>query len=342
MNVLFKEFKYPVILLPLVSGMEYVELIGNMAALGTATLWAFNALLFTKAGKRLGAMPLNALRIAMAAILLFVTHLILYRSPLPDATLNQVVIIAFSGFLGLAVGDFFYFSTLLYLGPRRASLVMGSWPIFAAILAFIFLGETLGWPIILGIVLVTVGTTWVILERKPKEGNDRERLKLGKKEKKLLMMGVFTGILGSFCQAIGYVYAKKGMFIDGGLDPLPTTLIRMIAAMAMVWVIVLALGNWKKIKSGVRDFKGMGFAFGGTVCGPFLGVWLSMVAAHATKIGVASTLMSLTPILIIPIVMIADREKISLRSIGGAAMAFLGVAILFLGTGVENFVMGLF
>jgi drug/metabolite transporter (DMT)-like permease len=300
--------------------MEYVELIGNMAAMGTATLWAFNALLFTKAGKRLGAMPLNALRIAMAATLLFITHLILYRSPLPDATL----------------------STLLHLGPRRASLVMGSWPIFAAILAFIFLGETLGWPIILGIILVTVGTTWVILERKPKEVNDLEGAKLGKKEKKLLMMGVFTGILGSFCQAIGYVYAKKGMFIDGGLDPLPTTLIRMIAAMAMVWIIVLALGNWKKIKSGVRDFKGMGFAFGGTVCGPFLGVWLSMVAANATKIGIASTLMSLTPILIIPIVMIADREKISLRSIGGAVLAFLGVVILFLGTGMENFVMGFF
>jgi drug/metabolite transporter (DMT)-like permease len=332
--------------------MEYVELIGNMAALGTATLWAFNALLFTKAGKRLGAMPLNALRIAMAAILLFFTHLIIYGSPFPDATMNQLIIIGFSGFLGLAVGDFFYFSTLLYLGPRRASLVMGSWPIFAAILAFIFLGETLGWTIILGIILVTVGTTWVVLERKPKDGNDQTEAKLGKKdliherlgkkEKKLLMTGIFTGILGSFCQAIGYVYAKKGMFIDGGLDPLPTTLIRMIAAMLMVWVIVLALGNWKRIKTGVRDLKGMGFAFGGTVCGPFLGVWLSMVAAQATKIGIASTLMSLTPILIIPIVMIFNKEKISMRSIGGAILAFLGVAILFLGTGVENFIMGLF
>jgi drug/metabolite transporter (DMT)-like permease len=332
--------------------MEHVELIGNMAALGTATLWAFNALLFTRAGKRLGAMPLNAIRIAMAAILLFITHLILYRSPLPDATTNQIIIIAFSGFLGLAVGDFFYFSTLLYLGPRRASLVMGSWPLFAAILAFVFLGETLSWTIILGIILVTVGTTWVVLERKPKTGDETPQNTLGdkalvregldRKEKRLLMMGVFTGIVGSFCQAIGYVYAKKGMFIDGGLDPLPTTLIRMLAAMVLVWIIVLALGNWNRIKTGVRDLKGIGFAFGGTVCGPFLGVWLSMVAAQATKIGIASTLMSLTPILIIPIVMIVDRERISPRSVGGAVIAFLGVAILFLGTGVENFVTGLF
>jgi len=329
--------------------MGYVELIGNLAALGTASLWAVNSLLFAKAGKRLGAMPLSAIRIAMAVVLLVIFHTLLYGSPIPEATPMQWVIIMFSGCLGLAVGDFFYFSTLVNLGARRASLIMGSWPIFAAILAYIFLGEVLGIAIILGIVLVTVGTTWVILEKKPKDDNESKlkvnkliQANLDKKAKKLLKLGVFTGLIGAFCQAIGYVYAKYGMNLDGGIDPLPTTLIRMISAMALVWIIVMALGNWKKIQTGIKDLKGMGLAFGGTFCGPFLGVWLSMIAAQATKIGIASTLMSLTPILIIPIVLIVDRERISPRSIGGAILAFLGVAILFLGSSVENWISGLF
>lgn len=322
--------------------MDSVEIIGNMAALGTAAAFALNSVLFTKAGRKIGAMPMNAIRIAMAVLLLLIAHTIFYGSPIPDAAPAQWLLIMFSGFLGLAVGDFFYFSTLVYLGSRRASLIMGSWPIFAAILAYIFLGETLGLTIILGIVLVTIGTTWVVLERKKPEEKEGAKQKPSKKElstlyndkkkqKKVLLMGVFTGLIGAFCQAIGYVYAKKGMLISGGLDPLPTTLIRMIAAFLMVWVIVLALGNWGKIKDALKDRKSMGLTFGGTFCGPFLGVYLSMVAAMATKIGIASTLMALTPILVIPMALILEKEKVTARAIVGAFIAFTGVAVLFVG-----------
>jgi drug/metabolite transporter (DMT)-like permease len=55
-----------------------------------------------------------------------------------------------------------------------------------------------------------------------------------------------------------------------------------------------------------------------------------MVAVAYTETGIAQTLMSLMPVIIIPLVWIFYREKTSIRGLIGAAMAVIGVAILFL------------
>jgi len=59
-------------------------------------------------------------------------------------------------------------------------------------------------------------------------------------------------------------------------------------------------------------------------------VTLSMVAVTYTNAGIAQTLMSLMPVLIIPVVWILYKQRTSWRGILGAAMAVVGVAILFL------------
>jgi drug/metabolite transporter (DMT)-like permease len=79
-----------------------------------------------------------------------------------------------------------------------------------------------------------------------------------------------------------------------------------------------------------QDKKGITRTIGGAVTGPFLGVWLSMVAVTYTVAGVAATLMSLMPVMIIPVVWILYKQKTSWRGILGAGIAVIGVAILFL------------
>lgn len=306
-------------------------MLGNGMALATAILWSFNAILFTSAGKRLGAVALNAIRITMALMLFIVMHLIFFGTVVPFGTRDQITIMLISGMLGLAVGDFFYFSSLLMLGPRQASLIMAAWPIFAALMAYIFLGETLSWLVIAGMALTTGGVTWVLMEKKNLGDNVKTEnaLKL-KKDKKTLILGIVFAIAGSFCQAIGYVYGKRGMTMDGGISPLTATFMRMIGAFVLVWIIVLVAGYAPHIKKAIKNNKGLGFAMGGTFTGPFLGVWSSMGAALYTKIGIASTLMSLTPVFVIPLVWIIYKEKVSLRSILGAVVAVVGIAVLFL------------
>jgi drug/metabolite transporter (DMT)-like permease len=74
----------------------------------------------------------------------------------------------------------------------------------------------------------------------------------------------------------------------------------------------------------------MGHTAAAAFIGPFLGVTLSMVAVTYTETGIAQTLMSLMPVLIIPLVWIVHKQRTSWRGMLGAVIAVIGVAILFL------------
>ena len=71
----------------------------------------------------------------------------------------------------------------------------------------------------------------------------------------------------------------------------------------------------------------------GAIAGPFLGVWMSLVAADRAPVGVAQTLCSLTPVFILPVLMLLHKERISARAALGAAVAVLGTALLFVPSG---------
>jgi len=114
------------------------------------------------------------------------------------------------------------------------------------------------------------------------------------------------------------------------LNPLSATLIRMLAATISIWLFVIIAGRLSKVIWSSKDGKAITGTIGGAATGPFLGVWLSMVAVTYTVAGVAATLMSLMPVMIIPVVWILYKQKTSWRGILGAGIAVSGVAILFL------------
>lgn len=89
----------------------------------------------------------------------------------------------------------------------------------------------------------------------------------------------------------------------------------------------LAAAGRRPWRMGTRR-AGFVFVLLGTVFGPVLGVWMSLVAADATSVGIAQTLMSLTPILILPYAAVVEREHISARAIIGAVIAVAGVGVL--------------
>ncbi len=80
----------------------------------------------------------------------------------------------------------------------------------------------------------------------------------------------------------------------------------------------------------MRDGPGMTYASLGAVFGPFLGVWLAMVAIKNAEVGVASTIMATVPVLVIPPSILIYHERVSGRAVLGAVAAIAGVALLFL------------
>jgi len=299
--------------------------LGQIAAVATAVLWTFNSLLFTSAGKKIGAISVNAYRIAIAVGLLAITHLILLGSILPMATTDQWYWIGLSGIVGLGIGDFGLFSAFLIIGPRRSVLMMALSPIFAAIAAFLLMGEALSAFAMLGIGITLFGVMVVLLEREDRTG---EIPVTGK----LKAWGVFLALVGAVGQGLGLVFAKMGMLLyeDNALHPLSATLIRMLLGALFVWFIVLVLGKFPEIRKAIKDRQGMKHTAAGAFIGPFIGVTLSMVAVTYTHAGVAQTLMSLMPVFIIPVVWRLYGQKTSWVGIAGAVVAVIGAAVLFL------------
>ena len=66
----------------------------------------------------------------------------------------------------------------------------------------------------------------------------------------------------------------------------------------------------------------------GTALGPILGMILFLYSVLLVKLAVATTVLALTPIAILPLNRLVDRTRISRRALIGAVLGVLGVAIL--------------
>jgi drug/metabolite transporter (DMT)-like permease len=295
---------------------------GEITALFTAFLWSFTALFFASASRVIGVYWLNKIRLLIAAILLGMTLLFTTGQLFPNdaGTVSYLFLIA-SGIIGLAIGDFFLFSGYVKIGVRLTLLIFSTSPIMAAILAYFILGETLGAAAIIGIVITISGIAWVSAERNADSGNVRTQG--GSK-----LIGILCAVGGAIGQAVGLVLAKAGM--AGGITPLSATFIRMISAGLALWLIGAFRGDLKEAAEKFRNRRAMLLALGGSICGPFLGVWMSLVSVKHASAGVAAAIMAIVPVTVIPLVIIFYKEKVSLRAIFGAIIAVGGVVILFL------------
>ena len=136
----------------------------------------------------------------------------------------------------------------------------------------------------------------------------------------------FLGMLG---QSIGYIFSKMGMQSGGHmLDPVAATYIRVIAGTLGVIVIFFILGWWPKMWRSRHDLKAFAFTSVGAFLGPYLGVVLSLAALHYTSAGVASTIMALTPVTLIPFAVFIHKEHVSPRALVGTVVAFSGIVLL--------------
>jgi drug/metabolite transporter (DMT)-like permease len=300
------------------------SLIGYTAAVSTSFLWAVNSIFFERAVKRIGAVSVNAYRIFLAAILLAVTHTILFGLPLPKASNGQWLWLGLSGIVGLGVGDFGLFAALDIMGPRRLTVMMTLSPIFASLVAYLMLGETISPMAAFGIAITLTGVILATLEKDT-------RIERGLFSGGLNAWGVFFALVGAIGQGVGIVLAKMGMYFDSNavINPLSAALMRMLAGALFVWTCVLASGKRLEVQRAISNKEGVKFTVLGAFIGPFVGVTLSMVAVARAHAGVAQTLMSLMPIIIIPLMWGLYGQKTGWRGILGAVVAVIGVAILF-------------
>lgn len=297
-----------------------MKFIGELAALATAFLFAMTALIFTSTGRSVGSQVTNRMRLLFALLYLIVLNLILFRQPLPfSAGSSRWIWLSLSGIIGLSLGDAFLFQSMVSVGARLGSLLLSLAPIFSSIIAWVFFGEILSILQITGIVLALAGIAWVVASHQEPPDTPHGHTR----------RGVIFGVLAGLGQAVGLVLSKQGM--AGGLSPFQANAIRMLAAVSFSWIWAAIAG---RAGSTFQDLRGkpriLGLLALGALIGPVLGVSSSLLAIQYIEIGIASTLNSLTPVIILPISYFLLKEKVGWQAILGTLLAITGVAILFL------------
>jgi len=297
-----------------------VRFAGEFAALGTALCWATGSNLFAAAGRRMGSVVLNRLRITVAAAFLCTALLVFRGSPWPTwASGSQIALLAASGLVGFAFGDTYYFRALVILGPGRAALLASLAPLFTLAIAWPLLGEAPGPLALLGVAL-TLGGIFIVL----RESERREHPHV----EGSAFVGVVAGVLGALGQAVGFVISK--LALRSGLDPLSATVVRVTAAMLGIWGLAALRGEAAGSFAALRDRAAARFMVGGAFFGPFLGVTLSLYALQHIEAGVAASITACYPL---PTILISARfhgERITARSLVGALATVVGVVVLFL------------
>ncbi|MDH4211739.1 MAG: DMT family transporter [candidate division WOR-3 bacterium] len=291
---------------------------GEFAAIGTALCWSFGSILFTISSRRLGHNTVNRLRLVVALILLMIAHFVTFGGFFPTAaSQHHWFWFGLSGIIGFAIGDMLLFRAFVLLGARISMLLMALVPVFGTFIAWLFLDELLDFTQLLAITIVIAGIIWVVAERR-NNGHKKNHY----------ILGIMCGIGGAMGQALGLILSKKGL--ADNYSALSGNIIRVFVAACLLWLITLVRGRVPRTVVKLNDRKGATAMIGGAFFGPFLGVWLSLVAVQNTYIGIASTLMALPPILLIPLSYWIFKEKISTGAILGTIIAVIGVALIFL------------
>jgi len=297
------------------------DFMGQFAGLLTSLCWSFTSILFTLSGRQVGSAVVNRTRLALALVMVSGAHWVAQGQPLPlDADLSRWGWLALSGLIGFVLGDAALFQAFVMIGPRLSMLLMALSPAMGAVLAWLLLGEALsGWEI-LGMALAIGGVAWVVTDRR--NGNSD-------RAPRAYLIGVLFGLGGALGQALGLIFSKEGL--RGDFSALSGNVIRLIAATITIWAFTVFRGQASNTLAVLRAKPGaLRTIVGGAVAGPFLGVWLSLIAVQNAPVGVASTLMSFPPILLIPLGWLIFKERITQRAIVGTVLALAGVAVLFL------------
>jgi len=298
---------------------------GEIAGVLTAVFWTITAMAFESAGKKVGSLAVNLIRLVIAFFLIGAYSWLARGFFFPtDATLYSWKWLALSGLVGFVIGDLMLFKSYLVIGARVAMLIMALAPPFAALIGWLMLDEVLSPKNWLGMVVTMSGIVLVILKREKKEQNGAIVRKL---TSSYSVPGLLLALGGALGQAAGLVISKKGM---GDYDAFSSTQIRVLTGIVGFSILFIFMKRWPRVWAALQNRSAMKRISLGAFFGPFLGVSFSLLAVQHTQTGIAATLMAIVPVLIIAPAILIFKEKVNWKEILGALITVSGVAMFFL------------
>ncbi|TPM38629.1 EamA family transporter [Mesorhizobium sp. B2-3-4] len=247
----------------------------------------------------------------------------------------QVGYLAASGIFGIFIASSAYISSIFALGPRLALLVFSLTSPFALVMGYVFLDETVGPVKLGGVALVITGIVLAILFGRPARVQPEgifptppiETVMLPPRQM-TLPVGLALGLVAALGQAAGALVARPVM--ASGVNPFTAMAIRtgVSAVLFLLLALVPLRGAVKRPRPSGRT---LGIGICGALIGTGMGMSLIMAALAGGKVGIVSTLSSLSPVLVLPMVWLRTRSRPPAPAWAGAVLAFAGTSLIALG-----------
>lgn len=292
--------------------------LGELCAIAAALSWALGSILFSRIGRVVPAGAMNLGKLVCAGLLLSITRVAIGSlGALAEASATAWLCLAASAVAGLTIGDTAYFAAMDAIGVSRAMLLLSSAPVFTTLGGVLLFGERLGGLELVGIVLVVMGVGLVVF--RPRDPSAPRDAKAGR--------GLVLGLVAALGQAAGSLFSRRAM--QDGIDPLAAGAGRLVIGAIGLAILAAVTGHLRAWLVALREGGAFWRVGSASLVGSYLGIWLAQTAiARSASVGVAATLLALSPVFALPIAHAMGVERVRVRSVVGAVLGVLGVAVL--------------
>ena len=295
-------------------------MLGSVLSLLSAFFWASAVILFKKSGEVFSPISLNIYKSFVALILVSLTMVILNIPFFPDKPINDWLLLAASGFIGITLADLFFFIALNRLGAGLVAIVECLYLPSVIFFSFILLGENLSAGAIIGGLLVLTAVFVGSIKRK----KDLDKTLKQRRENKNPLPGIIIGCLSMIFLAAGIVMIKD---LLERTDVFWATLVRVTAATVSLLVLILFHPKRKQYFRELKFSKGWLIALPASFTGNYLALLCWVAGMKYTTASRAAILNQMSTIFIFILAAIFLKEKITVNKSIAILLALTGACL---------------
>ncbi len=239
--------------------------------------------------------------------------------------LNAWAVLAFAlaGVCSTYLGRWLVFKSIEFSGPSGASALQSTSPLITAVVAWIFLGEVIGWVGLLGITLAIVGLVSMSLGLRQRAASRPASASVGSQGRSVIWVSLLFGIGSSVAYSGSHIF--RGSAVRVWNEPLLGTTIGACAA--LLALLVASRHKLPAYRQEVLGNRRGAWLFAGIGVLQFLAQALVIASMKYIPVSVAALVSMCTPLVVVPISYFILRNEERLNGV-----MLMGILITLCGT----------
>tara|TARA_Y100000589_G_C27160185_1_gene632419 strand:+ start:126 stop:1001 length:876 start_codon:yes stop_codon:yes gene_type:complete len=291
-------------------------LIGILSAFGASIAWTYACSIWRTQTFLYKPVEINFLK-NIFAFIVFIPVIIHFDY---STQYKYILILIFSGIIGIGLGDTYYIKSLKLIGTRKTLSIEALSPLLAAFVGDFFINENLSINSWIGILIVSGSLIYIIRKKNYLLDKDSELV-----ASKSLFKEFIYAFLSVFCAVIAALLSRF-VLMESNFNPFQTTEIRLFGA-----IIFLSIISKMKINFFIKNINSnekIKFIIS-VLLGTNIGILLQQIVFQKLPLGIGWTLLSTSPVISLFFTR-AEEGAITKDIILSTIFLFIGVSLILL------------